>query len=61
MGRHPGRMLGVLVVAAAAVLGAICLVGVVAPVGQPAILVVGAVAYLILIPLWYVVQRRRHW
>jgi hypothetical protein len=60
MRRHPGRTLIVLVVAAA-VLGAICLVGVVAPGAQPASLLVGAVVYLITIPLWYVVQRRRHW
>ena len=43
MRRHPGRTLGVLVVAAAAVLGAIYLVWVVAPDAQPAILLVGAV------------------
>jgi hypothetical protein len=61
MRRHPGRTLGVLVVAAAAVLGAICLVGVVAPDAQPAFLLVGAVVYLITIPVWYVVQLRRHW
>jgi hypothetical protein len=61
MRRHPGRTLGVLVVAAAAVLGAIYLVGAVAPDAQPAVILVGAIAYLITIPLWYVVQRRRHW
>jgi hypothetical protein len=61
MRRHPGRTLGVLVVAAAAVLGAIRLVGVVAPDAQPAFLLVGAVVYLITIPVWYVVQLRRHW
>lgn len=61
MRRHPGRTLGILVVAAAAALGAIYLVGVVAPDAQPTILLVGALAYLIVIPLGYIVQRRRHW
>ncbi len=61
MRTHPGRTLSVVVVIAAAMLGAIALVWDVAPEARPAVLAVGSVAYLILGVLLYVVERRRHW
>ena len=61
MRAHPGRTLSVLVIAAVAVLGALGLVLAVEPEAQPAILLVGVVAGLILYGVMYVVERRRHW
>jgi uncharacterized YccA/Bax inhibitor family protein len=61
MRTHPGRTLGVLVIAAVAVLGAFGLVLTVEPGTAPAIILVGVVAGLILYGVMYVIQRRRHW
>ena len=61
MRAHPGRAMSWLVIAAVAVLAAVGLVLAVAPEAQPAILVIGVVAGLVLSSVMYVVQRRRHW
>ena len=61
MRAHPGRAMSWLVIAAIALLAAVGLVLAVAPEAQPAILLVGVVAGLILYCVMYVVQRRRHW
>jgi hypothetical protein len=61
MRTHPGRTLSLLVIAAVAVLAALGLVLVVTPEAQPAIVVVGVVAGLVLYGVMYVAQRRRHW
>jgi hypothetical protein len=61
MRKHPGRTLGVLVIASVAVLGALGLVLTVEPGTAPAIILVGVVAGLILYGVMYVIQRRRHW
>lgn len=58
---HPGRALGILVGSALVVLAVIALVGIVAPETVPAVLLVGALAYLISIPVGYIVARRLHW
>lgn len=61
MRAHPGRVMSWLVIATTAVLAAVGLVLAVAPEAQPAILLVGVVAGLILYCVMYVVQRRHHW
>lgn len=61
MNAHPGRTLLVLIVGAAAMLGVIGLVGVVAPEAQPAFVAVGVAAYLVSIPIGYLYQRHLHW
>jgi hypothetical protein len=61
MRAHPGRTLSVLVIAAVALAVALGLVLAVEPGAQPAILLVGLVATLVLYGVGYVVQRRRHW
>lgn len=58
---HPGRTLGVLVGSALVVLAVIALVGIVAPETVPVVYLVGALAYLISIPIGYLVVRRLHW
>jgi hypothetical protein len=61
MRAHPGRTLSVLVIVAVALAVALALVLAVEPGLQPAILLVGVVATLVLYGVMYVVQRRRHW
>jgi uncharacterized membrane protein len=51
----------VLVIAAVALAVAFALVLAVEPGAQPAVLLVGVVATLVLYGVMYVVQRRRHW
>jgi hypothetical protein len=61
MRAHPGRWLGVLVIAAVGVAVALGLVLAVEPAAEPAVLLVGVMAGLILYGVMYVVERRRHW
>jgi len=57
---HPGRTLTVLVIAAVGVALALGLVLAVEPEAEPAVLLVGVVATLILYGVIYVVERGRH-
>jgi hypothetical protein len=61
MRTHPGRTLSVLVIGSVAVLGALGLVLTVGPGIEPAIILVGVMAGLVLYGVMYVVERRRHW
>ena len=58
---HPGRTLSLLAITAMAVLLALGLTLAVEPGAEPAILLVGGVACLVLYGLMYGVERRRHW
>ena len=61
MRAHPGRTLSVLVIAAVGVVVALGLVLAVEPAAEPAVLLVGVMAGLILYGVMYVVERGRHW
>ena len=61
MRTHPGRTLSVLVIGFVAVLAALGLVLTVEPGIEPAIILVGAMAGLVLYGAMYVIERRRHW
>jgi F0F1-type ATP synthase assembly protein I len=61
MRAHPGRTLSVMVIAAVCVAVALGLVLVVEPAAEPAILLVGVMAGLILYGVMYVVERKHHW
>jgi hypothetical protein len=61
MHARPGRTLSLLVIAAVGLTLAVGLVLAVEPDTQPAILLVGAVASVVLYGIIYAVERRRHW
>jgi hypothetical protein len=61
MRTHPGRTLSVLVIGSVALLGALGLVLTIEPGIEPAIILVGVMAGLVLYGVMYVVERKRHW
>src|SRR5665811_549375 len=61
MRAHPGRTLSVMVIAAVGVAVALGLVLAVEPAAEPAVLLVGVMAGLILYGVMYVVERKHHW
>jgi hypothetical protein len=61
MHAHPGRTLSLLVIVAVAIAAALGLVLAVEPGAEPAIVLVGAVATLVVYGVFYLVERRRHW
>jgi len=61
MHAHPGRTLSLLIIVGVAIVVALGLVLVIEPGAEPAIVLVGAVATLVVYGIGYLVVRRRHW
>jgi hypothetical protein len=61
MRTHSGRTLSLLVIVGVAVVVALGLVLAVEPGAEPAIVLVGAVATLVVYGIGYLVERSRHW